>query len=60
MLVHQERLAERLAAQERTLAYLETLILRKKGIMPHDVQVTEAVPQLLAATKVHTNLSRIG
>jgi hypothetical protein len=53
-------LAERLAAQERTLAYLEPLIRRKEGIMPYDVQVTEVTPQLVAATKVHTNPSRIG
>lgn len=60
LVVHWERLAERLAAQERTLAYLEALIRRKEGIMPYDVQVTEVTPQLVAATKVHTNPSRIG
>jgi len=60
LLVHRERLAERLAVQERALAYLETLIRRKEGIMPYDVEVTEVAPQLVAATKVHTNLSRIG
>ena len=60
MLVHQERLAERLGTRERTLAYLETLIRRKDGIMPYDVQVTEALPHVIAATTVHTNLSRIG
>jgi effector-binding domain-containing protein len=60
LVVHRERLAERLAAQERTLAYLESLIQRKEGIMPYDVQVTEATTQLVAATKVHTNLSQIG
>ena len=60
LVAHRERLAERLAAQERTLAYLEALIQRKEGIMPRDVQVTEVAPQLVAATKVHTSLSRIG
>ena len=60
LVVHRERLAERLAAQERTLAYLESLIQREDGIMPYDVQVMDALPQLVAATKVHTNLSRIG
>ena len=60
LVAHRERLAERLAAQERTLAYLEALIQRKEGIMPRDVQVTEVAPQLAAATKVHTSLSRIG
>lgn len=28
--------------------------------MPYDVQITEVAPQRVAATKVHTNLSRIG
>ena len=60
LVVHRERLAERLATQERTLAYLESLIQRKEGIMPYDAQVTEATPQLVAAAKVHTNLSKIG
>jgi len=60
LVMHHERLAEQLAAQERTLAYLETLIQRKEGIMPYDVNVTEAAPQLVAATKVHTSVSRIG
>jgi hypothetical protein len=27
--------------QERTLAYLETLIQRREGIMPYDVQIAE-------------------
>ena len=60
LVAHRERLAERLAAQERTLAYLGALIQRKEGIMPYVVQITEAAPQLVAATTVHTSLSRIG
>ncbi len=60
LLVHRDRLMERLEAQESMLAYLESLIRRKDGIMPYDVQVMEAEPQLVAAVKVHTNLSRIG
>ena len=60
LVAHRERLAERLAAQERTLVYLESLIQRKEGIMPYDVQVVETTPQLVAATKVHTNVRRIG
>jgi effector-binding domain-containing protein len=58
--MHRERLAKRLAAQERTLAYLETLIQRKEGIMPYDVDVMDVAPQTIAATRVHTSLSRIG
>ncbi len=60
LVVHRGRLAERLAAQERTLVYLESLIQRKEGIMPYDVQIIEERPQLVAATKIRTNLSRIG
>lgn len=58
--VHRERLAERLAAQERMLAYLESLIQRKEGVMPYDVQIMEESPQLVAATRVRTGLGRIG
>jgi effector-binding domain-containing protein len=60
LVVHRERLGERLAAQERVLAYLEALIEREEGIMPYEVQITEETPRLVAATKVHTNLRRIG
>ncbi len=60
LVAHRERLADRLAAQERMLGYLESLIQHKEAIMPYDVRITEAVPQLVAATRVHTNLSRIG
>jgi len=56
LVAHRERLAERLAAQERMIAYLEALILRKDGIMPYDIKITEAAPQLVAAVKLHTNL----
>ena len=57
---HRERLAERLVAQQRILAYLETLIEREGDIVVYDVEITEAAPKLIAATKVNTNLRRIG
>lgn len=60
LVAHRERLTDRLAAQERTLAYLETLIQRKERIMPYNVEITDVAPQLVAATKVHTTLARIG
>ncbi len=60
LMAHRERLAEKLATHERMLAYLETLIERKEGIMPYDVQITDVKPQLVAATKKHTNLRQIG
>ncbi len=57
--VHRERLVERLEAHERMVAYLESLMQRKEGIMPYEVQIMEAAPQAIAATRVHTNLARI-
>lgn len=56
---HRERLAQRLAAQERMLAYLETLIQRNEGVMPYDVRIEEAKVQNVAATKVRTSLDRV-
>ena len=55
-----ERLAERLAAQERMLAYLESLIQRKEGIMPYDVQIVDVSPQLVAGHQIHTTRRKIG
>jgi effector-binding domain-containing protein len=60
LVIHRERLAERLAAQERTLVFLEALIQREEATMPYDVKITEETPQLIAATKKHTTLRRIG
>lgn len=60
LLVHRDRLEERLISQERMLAYLESLIRRKEGVMPYEVEITEASPQLVAATRISTNLRRIG
>lgn len=59
LLVHRERMAVKLAAQERMLAYLEALIQREGGIMPYDVEILETEPQLVAATKVHTSLREV-
>jgi len=60
LLAHRERLADGLAVQERMLAYIEALILRKDPIMPYDVELTQAAPQLVAATRFRTNLREIG
>lgn len=60
LVVHRERLGERLAAQERTLGYLESLIQREEGIMSYDIQIIEEPPQLVLATKMHTTLQRVG
>jgi len=60
LLAHRDQLAERLAAHERMLVYLEALILRKDQIMPYDVEITQGSPQLVAATRFDTNLREIG
>lgn len=59
LLTHRERLAERVAVQERMLAYLESLIKHKERIMPYEISIMEQTPQLVAAVKIHTNLRRI-
>jgi effector-binding domain-containing protein len=60
LIAHRERLADRLANQERMLAYLETLIDREEGVMPYDVQIMEEPALRVAATRRHTALSQIG
>ena len=60
LVVHRDRLAERLATHERMLSYLEDLIDQKEGIMPYEIEIMTSEPQLVAATRVHTNLSQIG
>ena len=60
LIAHRERLADRLANQERMLAYLETLIDREEGVMPYDVQIMQEPAQRVAATRRHTSLSQIG
>ncbi len=60
LVVHRERLGERLAAQERTLGYLESLIKLEEGIMSYEIQIIEEAPQLVAATRMHTTLRRVG
>lgn len=60
LVVHRERLAGRLEEQERRLAYLETLIERRDGIMPYDIEIATVEPQPIAATTVTTNLRQVG
>jgi DNA-binding transcriptional MerR regulator len=60
LVAHREKLADRLAAQERMLAYLETLIQRKGGIMPYEVKLIEVPSRHVGATRMSTSLSRIG
>jgi effector-binding domain-containing protein len=58
--MHRERLAERLAQQERTLRFLERLIERGEGVMPYDVTIKEIAEQTVAALRTHTTLRTIG
>lgn len=60
LVAHRERLIERLAADERMLEYLESLIQRKEGIMPYTVQIEDVAPQLVAGTRIRTTLRKIG
>lgn len=60
LVAHRERLAARLASQERMLAYLETLIQRKGGVMPYEVSLVDSSPQRIAAVRKHTNVQQVG
>jgi effector-binding domain-containing protein len=60
LVMHRDRLAGRLAAQERMLSYLESLIGREDGRMPYQVEIEEAASQTVAAIRKRTDLSRIG
>lgn len=57
---HRRRLADRLAHQERTLAFLEALIEREEGIMPYEVTVARVEAQQVAAFRTHTTLRHVG
>ncbi|HEU4894533.1 MAG TPA: MerR family transcriptional regulator [Acidimicrobiia bacterium] len=59
LVAHRERLAAKLASQERMLSYLESLINREGGIMPYEVEVMEVAAQQVAAVRIHTDLRRI-
>jgi effector-binding domain-containing protein len=59
LLTHKNRLAEKLATQERMLTYLETIIKQKEIAMPQEIEITEATPQTIAAVRVHTSLAGI-
>lgn len=57
---HHERLAERLADQERMLAFLEQLIEREGGVMPYEVTIKTVPDQPIAAVRKHTNTRVVG
>jgi effector-binding domain-containing protein len=58
--MHRDRLADRLAHQERMLRFLERLIDREGSIMPYDVTIETAPAVTVAAVRKHTNLARVG
>lgn len=57
---HRARLADRLAQQERMLAFLEQLIAREEGVMPYDVTLKNTSPQLVAAVRRTADLAHVG
>ena len=58
--MHRERLVDRLAADERMLRYLESLMERKDGIMPYTVEIDEVEPRPVAAIRLRTSISKVG
>ncbi len=59
LLVHRERMADRLKIQERMLIYLESLIENKERIMPYEIAVAPASPLTVAGVRMHTALKSI-
>jgi DNA-binding transcriptional MerR regulator len=58
--MHREKLAERLADQERMLRFLERLIDRGGTIMPYDITTKQAPDQRVASFSMATSLATIG
>ena len=56
---HRARLQERLAEQERMLAFLERLIERQEGVMPYEVEIKDTLEQPVVAVRRTTSLTRI-
>lgn len=59
LVMHHERLADRLAADQRMLAYLETIIQRKAHTMTYDIQREEVDSIVVASTRARTSLRKI-
>jgi effector-binding domain-containing protein len=59
LLVHRERMEDRLRTQERMLIYLESLIENKERIMPYEIVVAPASPLTVAGVRMHTALETI-
>lgn len=58
--MHRERLAERLADQERMLRFLERLIDRGGAIVPYDITTKQTADQHVASLRMATRLAVIG
>lgn len=56
---HHQRLSERLAAQQRMLLYLESIIQNQERIMPYEITLETAEARLIAGVTIRTNLKRI-
>lgn len=59
LLVHRQRMEDRLRTQERMLIYLESLIDNKERIMPYEIVVTPVKSQIVGGVRMHTSLKTI-
>ncbi len=57
--VHQARMTERLEAQQRKLAYLESIIRDERKLTPREVSIAESASQSVASVSKHTSLKRM-
>lgn len=60
LLVHRERLRDRLAEQERMLRFLERLIDRGGNVMPYQVTIKEIADVPVAGLRLHASLATAG
>ena len=60
MKTHRDRIAERLAENERMLDFLSELIDGRKQLMPYDVTVKELNDTKVVSVKIETSLETIG
>lgn len=59
LLLHRDRLAQRLRQQEHMLSHLEAIIANRGNTMPYEITITEQEPQLIASLLIHTSLKTI-
>lgn len=57
--MHKARLAERVAEQQRKLAYLESIINDERKLKPREVSIVEADDQSVVSVTKHTSFKRM-